>query len=232
MMVKLKVLRKLYSRRTFFIITNMIISFDGNVYAGKTTVINQISGDLGATSINEHGNFLEPCDFQNPWDLQLRYIEAEARRAKLKVADDIHLLDRSFVSMAAHVYAMYKIEKVDMRTRFLEEMSSRMMINQVLMPDFFCFVRCANDVIRARISADGVRGTDPLYYAEPYLEAIDAFNEAWIKKVDGIVIDTNTGVPIGLTQSLIDLISSSQNKHSTQKTLGFLRELFALSAAS
>lgn len=223
---------KVLQPQDLFILTNMIISFDGNVYAGKTTVINQISSDLGAKSISEHGIFLESCDFQDPWDLQLRYIEAEARRAKLKIADGIQLLDRSFVSMAAHVYAIYKIGKVDMRALFLEKMSSRMIINQVLIPDFFCFVRCSSDVIHARISMDNVRGTDPLYYTESYLEAIDAFNEAWIRKVDGIVIDTNTGVPIGLTRSLIDLISSSQNKRSTQKILGFLRELFTLPATS
>lgn len=211
----------------------MIISFDGNVFAGKSTLIKALSQLLSMSVIGEQGDFLAPhapkytlIEHAQAVILQNSYLDAEEKRCSFATSDTDHLLDRSFISMAAHVSALAIMSGIDIREWFLAEFGRRLKTGKALVPDIFCFVRCAHDLIRKRAISDTARGTESLYYDERYLTAVDRFNEAWAARAGGIIIDMDTASHIGLVQTLIQQKKlSSQGPYSVKKICGFLRDI-------
>jgi deoxyadenosine/deoxycytidine kinase len=211
----------------------MIISFDGNVFAGKSTLIRMLSPLFSMPIIGEHSDYLgsdaekyDGTDLNSALLLQTCYLGAEEKRCAATKPGANYFLDRSFVSMAAHVSALMTLSGIDMREWFLNELEQRLLAGKVLVPDVFCFVRCGNDLIRKRALSNASRGTSPLYYEEKYLAFIDRFNEAWSARVQGVVIGTDGTPPIGLVQTLIQQKKlSSQGSCSVQKICEFLRDI-------
>ncbi len=211
----------------------MILSFDGNVGVGKTTLIQALTIKSDFIAMDEHSAFLIPSPLhhemstrENARLLQSAYLEAEAERAGLMESEHDVLVDRSFVSMAAHVYSLYILSKIDIREWFLAEMLKRMQDAKVIIPDVYCFVTCDHDIIKARCRRDTCKGTDPLYYNDNYLKIIEKFNKEWSTKINGITLDTGSSEPIKLAEALIQQETLlRQGKHSVLYLNDCLREL-------
>ena len=215
----------------------MILAFDGNVFTGKSTLIKALAPLLNASTVNEQGYFLELENGtshhtvgvkENAIFLQLRYLDAEEKRLAHFDAEAMNLLDRSFVSMAAHVFALNYVNGIDIRNWFLRELEERISSCKVAIPTLFCFITCSHETIRARILKDNSRNTDTVYYSEKYLEAIDTFDRFWVGKTEGLTIDIESVVLLKLIENIKQRIALiDQREFSTKHICSLLRELLA-----
>lgn len=213
----------------------MIISFDGNVFVGKTSLIQALSTVADFNVIDEQGDFINTSnlvDTDNKTDvaraLQSRYIEAEVRRHPFLRNDKNNIVDRSFVSMAGHVYAINAVFNIDIRQWFLDEMINLLIKDVVIIPDVYCFLKCNHETIVERVNKDKIKITGPTYYNRNYLEAIDHFNRFWSDRMGGLTVDTNSVEPVELAKNLIQQRRIFvQGKYSTQHICDCLRDAFA-----
>lgn len=211
----------------------MIIAFDGNVFVGKTSLVRALALILPAIMIDEHSEFLSAHTLSHivtaedvAVSLQSKYLIAEEKRCAYLKEGKINLLDRSFVSMSAHVFALNRISGIDIREEFLRGLQKKMESGKVVIPDVFYFVKCDHETIRGRISENSSKNTDPIYYTGEYLDAIEYFNKAWSGKIGGITIDTEAALPIRLAETLVSQISvAGQGSFSIQNICSFLREI-------
>ena len=182
----------------------MIITLDGNVFTGKTSLIEKFRQMEQCSVIPEHGHFLaDIISGEDAWDMQRKYLGAERRRHEYLSTlsfETLIILDRSFVSMAAHVVALNALRSIDIRSRFLSELIHDIQSGEVIIPDKFLFVRCGYGTIKARALKDIVKNTDPLYYDQEYLEVVDNFNRQWQGRFPGVVIDTDVDQSVQLGQ--------------------------------
>ncbi|MDD2766278.1 MAG: deoxynucleoside kinase [Candidatus Moranbacteria bacterium] len=204
----------------------MMISFDGNVYVGKTTLIKSLSQRYGFSTIDEHSFFINDIQqkdyYENEYvNTQARYLDVDIQRGKL-LRNGINLLDRSFVSVSAHVYAIYKLGLVDIRSSYLELLVSK--VGEILIPDIFVFVSCEYETSRARCFESGNRKqTGDLYLSEQYFRFVKIFNVNFISMVNGHVIDTES---IFTDTSCVDMynriVLNSRNKKITKDTVAMI----------
>ncbi len=212
----------------------MIIAFDGNVFTGKTSLIKAFATANPVFVIDEYSSFLDDNTIEHQVKngtsaifLQEKYFNAEEKRSHILKHNEINLLDRSFVSMAGHIFALNIVFNIDIRNWFLQRLQVAVDSQKVLIPDIFCFVKCSQKLIKERVSKNFSRATDSLYYSDRYLSAIEYFNSAWSKKVDGITIDTSTLLSVELAKSLIQQISGcSQGKCSPKDVCAFVQDIF------
>lgn len=171
----------------------MVVSFDGNVYTGKTTLIRFLSDKYGYTSIDEHSLFIDGIPqrgfYKNEYlDAQDRYLSVDTYRKNF-LQTDINLLDRSFVSVSAHVYALYELGLADIRGTYMDLFKKK--IEEIIFPDAFVWVRCGYDTSRARcLSVNNRKKTEDIYLSSEYFESIEKFNANWALAVRSCVINT------------------------------------------
>ena len=209
----------------------MIIAFDGNVFSGKTSFIAGFCGSAKCVVVPEHSHFV--ADFrshEDAWSVQQKYLDAEVKRHVYLLgmpSERLILVDRSFVSMAAHVWALYTTQGVDMRARFLGRVTRGIRSNWITLPNQFCHVVCDYPLIRARAAIDVVKRTDRFYMDENYLKAVDAFNRKWQIHFPGCLIDTSTEESAKASQQALvqHLRAVDQPQHDTEACCRRMEEL-------
>lgn len=165
----------------------MIISFDGNVFAGKTTLIDYLAGEIKCRRVAEQTFFIGKIKKEKNYPLELRehlrYLQADRLRIKM-IGEGINLLDRSFVSLSAHVYALYYYSGIDLREKHMQFLQSLLSRGKIIVPDIFVFVFSKRIVAHKRFLADrrdGGRGTPAMYLDKNYYYAVEKFNLLWQK---------------------------------------------------
>lgn len=146
----------------------MIIAVEGNVYVGKTTLVHQLSRVLGLTAVAEQTSYLaEPPRQDLSWSEEhRRYVMAEKKRAESVSGSQV--LDRSFLSLAAHATILYRLGKADIRDEFLEDLRRLQAEGRILVPDRLIWVRCPHGLAIRRHRRDASRGTSPLFLEKRY----------------------------------------------------------------
>lgn len=150
----------------------MIIAVDGNVYAGKTTLVRQLSTKLGWPIVDEQNAFLPPAvsDRLFSWSHEhQRYVEAEGRRAE-RFCQRSLVVDRSFLSLAAHATVLHQLGLADLRVEFLESFLQLWLSHRVLIPAIVVWADCPYEDIIKRAAQDPNRGTDPLFLSRAYVD--------------------------------------------------------------
>ncbi len=173
-----------------------IIAFDGNVFVGKSTLLGKLSERIDGMVIPEHSFFVgqvpvdgthKQCSIQT----QEVYLKAESSRVPL-IGIGTNLLDRSYLSLVAHTYAVNKLRIVDMRRDFLGMLMSAMENGRVIIPDAYIVVRCGYAIAKSRfVLGCEEKGTDDLYISKEYFSAVDEFNSRWLSVHGGFEIDTS-----------------------------------------
>ncbi|MBU4369129.1 deoxynucleoside kinase [Patescibacteria group bacterium] len=124
----------------------MIIAFDGNVYTGKTTLIDNLIRYYSYNKISEYSNFFSEDKINKHKEehliIQNKYLEIDVLRKKFINHNKINLLDRSFISLTAHIWTLYKIKIVDIRKEYLKKLFFLMDNNNIILPNLFVYVTC------------------------------------------------------------------------------------------
>ncbi len=172
----------------------MIISFDGNVFSGKTYFINTLSKSRDFNPIAEHSFFIDKVSnnlFSSNKFLsqQKRYLEVDALRKKYIRESKINLIDRSFVSLSAHVLALFKCGIADIRTDYIKLLQKYLNGDRIIIPDYYVFIYSPLEISRRRFANDTKRGTEILYLDKNYFEAVELFNRKWVGLAPGKIID-------------------------------------------
>ncbi|MFH0892111.1 MAG: hypothetical protein V1867_05015 [Candidatus Falkowbacteria bacterium] len=174
----------------------MIIAFDGNVFAGKTAVIGRFASRIKANLIDEHTFFVDKIKDEGKYSPALRehfrYLRVDRLRRRM-IKRGINLLDRSFVSLSAHVYALYAASGIDLREPHLEILEKLLRHKAIIIPDLYVFVSCERKIAKKRFLDDwrsGIgRRTPKLFIGKKYFSAVEKFNLGWQKEVNGCRID-------------------------------------------
>jgi hypothetical protein len=148
-----------------------MISIDGNVYTGKTTLSRAIAKRTGRTHVPEHSAFVRSHD-GSLWDAHAAYLDAELARAGSFSADAV--LDRSVLSLAAHVYAAHATGLGDMREHFCDWLRSY----PSALPSTMIALVAEPELVRRRTlkgESEQPKGTVPFLFSIPYLRAVNEF---------------------------------------------------------
>ncbi|MBU4512610.1 deoxynucleoside kinase [Patescibacteria group bacterium] len=173
----------------------MIISFDGNVFTGKTTLINKLALICPCDVISEHSDFIDSVTeisvFGNNYmNEQLRYIGVDKLR-KQALGRRVCLLDRSFVSMSAHVYALFIVGSADIRNFYIQELKRCLANKEIIVPSKYINLVSPHSIAKQRFDRNQERGTDKAYIDRKYFTAIEKFNSLWARYVVSMMVDTN-----------------------------------------
>jgi len=196
----------------------MIIAFDGNVFAGKTTIINEFHKTSGWNYIDEYSDFITDNQISDPGNYfqeHVRYLEVDRERIK-KLVSGVNLLDRSFVSLCAHVYAAYKCGWFDIRDEHINTLFGLIKNNNIIIPNFFIFIDCIYSVAKKRYEKEPIdsnqKQTPEKFLDSNYYKFVREFNLLWQGNIDCGFISAS---PIMKTMiSKINKFSPSMNKLS------------------
>lgn len=194
----------------------MKVSFDGNVFVGKSTIISELSKSLGGVIIPDHSYFIESVPFISEGSgvmaTQQRYLQVELLRTEFATEEVINILDRSFLSLLAHTYAIYKMCVADIRSDFLKLLLLSISKNEIIIPDVFVFIRCRYDVAKSRfMNGCQEKGTDSLYISKEYYSAVDIFHSRWMAIYGGVEVDTSENLSTGSYEILFKQIFSERH---------------------
>jgi len=176
----------------------MIISLDGNVFVGKTTLCNILSKKNNYNVVLEYSSFIKKIDKPSQQFSFLehkRYLQVDIIRKKY-LRDGINFLDRSFVSLSAHIYALYKIGIADFRKKHINLFNKLLDNDGIIIPDYYIFVNCDYNSVKKRFFLEkeicDKKETPEFFINKNYYLAINEFNSLWQKSIkNGLSVDTS-----------------------------------------
>ncbi len=193
----------------------MIVSFDGNVFVGKTHLINNIASTSSCfNKILEYSFFLNKIKNNNIYNHyaneQLKYVMVDALRQK-NLKTGINLVDRSFVSMSAHVYALFYINSTDIRSLYVKKLKSCLEREKIIIPDKFIYVTCSYNTAKTRFAKEWFKkNTGEIYINKKYFAAIEKFNCLWAQYASSLVIKS------GQNQKALNFILKKEQRRKTK----------------
>jgi deoxyadenosine/deoxycytidine kinase len=186
-----------------------IIALDGNVYTGKTSLINEFSKKKTINVLPEYASFFNETEFRylSPIEIQHKYLEAEKiRKSKLSFKKNT-LLDRSIISQAGFVYASYKQGNFDLRKEFLYSLKQMQKNNELIIPHHFVHIKCDFKILKKRYieeeKSENAKNTDCKLLSKEYCFLLDEF----LSKFADFTINTTNLTVVESKQKLIDFIS-------------------------
>lgn len=194
----------------------IIIAFDGNVYTGKTGIIKKFCSEYKFSYIKEYSEYFQIKSLEQNLGVdkylkrQYQYLIVDKLRSKDITSSKINLLDRSYISLSAHVLALYITYKIDIRKEFLGLLRQFINERKIILPNAFVYIKCELDCVKKRINQKGQRKNMPRFYIDKcYFKSIDYFNQRWSKIVKpwSMVIDTTNWREISF-KKLISFIRS------------------------
>jgi len=176
----------------------MIISLDGNVFTGKTTLCNILSKGNSCNVILEYSDFIRETDKLSQKFSFLehkKYLKLDIIRKKY-LKNGINFLDRSFVSLSAHIYAVYKIGITDFREKHINLLNTFLYNGKIIIPNYYISVTCNYNCVKKRFFLEkescNKKGTPEFFINKNYFLAINEFNILWQKNIkNGLIINTN-----------------------------------------
>lgn len=185
-----------------------IIALDGNVYTGKTSIINELARDEHMEVLQEYSSFFNEMDFRylSQIELQKKYLEAEKiRKSKLSSKKDT-LLDRSIISQAGFIYASYKLTNFDLRQEFLSFLKQMQKDNELIIPSLFVHIKCDFKTLEKRYlhgeKSETTKNTDFKLSSKEYCGLFDEF----ISKFADITVNTTDLTVKEAKQKLMDFL--------------------------
>lgn len=159
-----------------------IVTIDGNVYTGKTTLCQYLKS-RGFVMVAEY----EPVEgrMQSRMHIQKSYVDQEQQRVRQMMREllngqQIFVLDRSFLSLAAHVRSLFLLEGIDIRESFTNYLELKLKAGQVVVPRLFIHLQNRWDILYKRYlcgeASVQAKGTPADLIRAEYYRCIDAFH--------------------------------------------------------
>ena len=161
----------------------MIIAFDGNVYTGKTTLIKELNEKMNCCVVPEYCEFINSdqlSDSESAVSRQRKYLLIEQKRSRLVNKDKTMLVDRSFISLAAHVWTLYKLGIADIRADFAHDLAKQAEKGTIIIPDALIHLCAPHSELKKRFEigekGPAAKNTHPSLMNCAYLQRIEEFN--------------------------------------------------------
>lgn len=156
----------------------MVIAADGNTYLGKTTFLRSLAEQSPEwyLLVEEYDTDLELLNsLLSHQDKQRYYFSLEEDRVRQygHNHEKTLLLDRSFLSLMAHSWAMSKIEEFPHYHQTLMMLRERISEGKVLIPDRYCFFIQEDE--EKGYSDFLEKGSEEILYNKMYRSLIDSF---------------------------------------------------------
>ncbi len=204
----------------------MIIAFDGNVYTGKTALIRALSKKKDVTIIGEYSEYFNEAKKQRKWGddylkIQLEYLKLDQKRELFLSNKKINLLDRSFISLFAHVWAIYNAG-VDIRKETLKGFTIFLKMDKIVIPTIYINVYCPFDTAKKRFLRNKRFGTpkntaDYLIEKE-YFDSIKIFNERIFRLLPSVSINTTSSLSKNIKEIML-FLNNPPERHTTKEEL-------------
>ena len=150
----------------------MVISIDGNVYTGKTYLIEKLSRDMDVVVIPEYEHDLEFMKKNCAINIQKFFLNQEYQRVEYyRKHGGTVLVDRSFLSIVAHSYAMDYLDNANVLKPLVGHIIELIKGERILLPDLMLHTV---DSYEDKIDTNN-KGTRELYFDVEYRKRIDAF---------------------------------------------------------
>ncbi|MCP1311570.1 hypothetical protein [Paenibacillus tyrfis] len=160
-----------------------IVAIDGNVYTGKTTLCQYLKSK-GFFTVAEY----EPIVGRtlSRIEIQKMYVDQEQHRMRqmmreLRNGQQIFVLDRSFLSLSAHVKCLLLLEGIDIRESFIDYLEFQLKAGQVIIPRLFIYLQNRWDILYRRYlrgeASVQAKGTPTDLIRPEYYQCIDAFHQ-------------------------------------------------------
>lgn len=167
----------------------MIVAIEGQVGAGKTTFTRLLDARFRVEP--EYSPAPHILDSQDPWDLQLHFLNGERER-KLRLPANADagegvwiVLDRSILSQTAHIYALASLGLSDSRSLLMTYLDENR--QAIIEPHWFIHIDPPYTVRRAqtlsRETGPGKLGTTELFRDPDYEKAVDEFVRAFMSRI-------------------------------------------------
>jgi len=210
----------------------MIVAFDGNVFVGKTTLINHLSSQMKCQLIPEHSFFVNKIEERKKYSPELaehlRYLRVDHQRIKM-IKKGVNLLDRSFISLSAHVYALYASFGVDLRERHLAILKRFLFEKKIIVPDFYVFVYCEWKVARKRFlnNVYDDRGTPDVFFSKKYFSGVEKFNLLWQNELcNNFITMSKKTDQYKLAEIIIKFAKNNKSKMSSTSIIYSTEKIF------
>lgn len=128
----------------------MIVSFDGNIYCGKTTTVAKLKKAFPECEVVDEYHSLESDDY---WYKQVAYFSQEIQRNKIINRFDsgkVVLLDRSVLSILAYNWSAFQLGVADARQQCYELLNRLIWNKSVIIPHFFVLLKTDYHSMRKR----------------------------------------------------------------------------------
>lgn len=206
----------------------MIIAFDGNVFAGKTTLINYLTDKIDCWSVAEHTFFINKIKkgggYSPVFNEHLRYLYVDRLRIKM-INKGVSLIDRSFVSLSAHAYALYFSSGVDLREKHLEILRSFLQQKKIIIPNLYVFVSCEMGIAKKRLLT--VHNEPNMFIEKKYFFAVEKFNLLWQKGLSkSCIVGPSKTSHHQLTETITESVKKKIEKMSPADIIGLTEKIF------
>lgn len=203
----------------------MIVTFDGNVYSGKTTLAEALARKINANIIGEYSqyfdeNYKKRNTKKDYFDIQKEYLLTDKKRKPSLLNNRINILDRSFISLFAHVWAVYKAG-IDIRKKTLKEFTLLLREDEIIVPTFFVNAGCPYTLAKERLIYDkrlSNKNTARYLIQEDYFYSIQQFNKRILEMLPSLQIDTTKNINGNLKQ-IISFLNNCPVKPVTKEEL-------------
>ncbi len=201
-----------------------VVALDGNVYSGKTTLAKIMSG----VYVPEHTDFpIAPKP--DPLDTQKEYLMIDNIRKRHINGGEVNFLDRSFISLCGHVWALYRSGQ-DIRKPFFLEMIKAIKKDCLIIPNSYVFVKCEYETALKRYNLGELekpKRTNFSFITQEYFDSIDEWNLLWQKNCNAPTITIDTDIPLSKNAETLERFVSCVSDELVDPSLS-LKKLLSL----
>ncbi len=174
----------------------MIVAFDGNVYSGKTTLAEALARKINANIVKEYSkyfdeNYKKRKTKKDYFDIQQEYFLIDQKRKLSLLNSKINLVDRSFISLFANIWAIYKAG-IDIRKETIREFTLLLREDKIIVPTFFVNVECPYTLAKKRFifGKSSNKNTAEYLIRKDYFYFVRQFNKRIFNTLPFLQIDT------------------------------------------
>lgn len=181
----------------------LIVSIDGNVNTGKTTLASVMQERYSGFSVAKEYRIVEENDVLQR---QILYMLQDEERIGRKKSDLI--LDRSIISLFGYAYWMFRENEIDIRKELYNEYIKSLENGKNAVPNRVIICRQTHELVKKEYCKNHVeKGTDAIYVSKQYYDMQEEFLNRFQDAIGDRVIEYNYSEQ----GNMMDLLDETKN---------------------